>query len=78
MDDHTLLQVDRDQAQVVVTDHRPGAVTVGAHVAAGLLQGGWLVGGDRLVIRTGGGAVVNVGLEEIDSAWRSGFERHMA
>jgi hypothetical protein len=30
--------------------HRPppGAVTVGAHVAAGLLQGGWLVGGDRL------------------------------
>jgi phosphoribosylformylglycinamidine synthase len=35
-------------------------------------------GSDRLVIRKGGTAVVSVGLAEIDEAWRSGFERHMA
>jgi phosphoribosylformylglycinamidine synthase len=35
-------------------------------------------GGDRLTIQTRGSAVVSVGLEEIDNAWRSGFERHMA
>jgi phosphoribosylformylglycinamidine synthase len=35
-------------------------------------------GGDRLVIRLGGDTVASVGLEAIDDAWRSGFERHMA
>ena len=34
-------------------------------------------GGQRLVIRASG-AAVSVGLGELDSAWRSGFERHMA
>jgi phosphoribosylformylglycinamidine (FGAM) synthase-like enzyme len=36
------------------------------------------VGGDRLVIRTGGGApVISVSLQETAQAWRSGFERYV-
>jgi phosphoribosylformylglycinamidine synthase II len=35
-------------------------------------------GGERLTIRRGERAVVSVGLAEIDDAWRSGFEHHMA
>jgi phosphoribosylformylglycinamidine synthase len=35
-------------------------------------------GGERLTIGGGGRTAVSVGLEAIDDAWRSGFERHMA
>jgi phosphoribosylformylglycinamidine synthase len=35
-------------------------------------------GGDRLVIRRDGVLVASVALAEIDDAWRSGFERHVA
>ncbi len=34
------------------------------------------VGGDRLVIRMGGGSVVNLALTKIAQAWRSGFARY--
>jgi hypothetical protein len=39
----------------------------------------WLgtTGGERLVVRVGE-TVVSVGLDALDDAWRSGFERHMA
>jgi hypothetical protein len=33
------------------------------------------VGGDRLVIRTGGASIINLSLDRIAQAWRSGFER---
>jgi hypothetical protein len=36
-----------------------------------------VTGGDRLVIRTGR-RVVDVAVDRIAHAWRSGFERHMA
>jgi phosphoribosylformylglycinamidine synthase len=33
------------------------------------------VGGDRLVIRTGGASIINLSLDRIAQAWRGGFER---
>src|SRR5947199_364909 len=35
-------------------------------------------GGDRLVLRLGTKRIVDVALDRIERAWRSGFERHMA
>jgi phosphoribosylformylglycinamidine synthase len=35
------------------------------------------VGGDRLIIRTGGVSVINLSLERIGQAWRTGFERYV-
>jgi len=35
-------------------------------------------GGDRLVLRLGTKTIVDVALDRIERAWRSGFERHMA
>jgi len=35
------------------------------------------VGGDRLVIRTGGASVINLSLDQGALAWRSGFERYL-
>jgi phosphoribosylformylglycinamidine synthase subunit PurL len=35
-------------------------------------------GGDRLRLRVGTATVVDVGLDRLEHAWRTGFERHMA
>jgi phosphoribosylformylglycinamidine synthase len=35
-------------------------------------------GGDRLRLRVGAATVVDVGLDQLEHAWRNGFERHMA
>ncbi|HEY3100502.1 MAG TPA: phosphoribosylformylglycinamidine synthase subunit PurL [Methylomirabilota bacterium] len=35
-------------------------------------------GGERLIVRAAGSAVVDVAVDRIEHAWRSGFERHMA
>ncbi|MBI2161328.1 MAG: phosphoribosylformylglycinamidine synthase subunit PurL [Candidatus Rokubacteria bacterium] len=35
-------------------------------------------GGDRLVLRVGTRAVVDVAVDQVERAWRGGFERHMA
>jgi phosphoribosylformylglycinamidine synthase len=35
-------------------------------------------GGERLIVRAAGGVVVDVAVDRIEHAWRSGFERHMA
>jgi phosphoribosylformylglycinamidine synthase len=35
-------------------------------------------GGERLVIRSGRKVLVDVGVDRLEHAWRSGFERHMA
>ena len=37
-----------------------------------------LTGGERLVLRAGARVVVDLVLEQLESAWRNGFERHMA
>jgi phosphoribosylformylglycinamidine synthase II len=35
------------------------------------------VGGNRLVVRVGGAAVIDLSLEQAAHAWRTGFERHL-
>jgi hypothetical protein len=35
-------------------------------------------GGDRVVMRVGADTVVDVDAGQLEHAWRSGFERHMA
>src|SRR5438093_637857 len=35
-------------------------------------------GGERLTVRAAGRVVVDVAVDRIEHAWRSGFERHMA
>jgi hypothetical protein len=35
-------------------------------------------GGERLSVRVAGRLVVDVAVDRIEHAWRSGFERHMA
>ena len=67
-------------SRVIVSVEPARAREFEALMAESAIPWRWIgtTGGDRLAIRTGGGAVVNVGLAEIDSAWRSGFERHMA
>jgi phosphoribosylformylglycinamidine synthase len=35
-------------------------------------------GGERLIVRAGGHVVVDVAVDRLEHAWRSGFERHMA
>ena len=37
-----------------------------------------VTGGERLVLRAGARVVVDLVLEQLESAWRNGFERHMA
>jgi phosphoribosylformylglycinamidine synthase len=80
----------RGRADLVLFGEGPSRVVVSveperqrefeALMAESAIPWRWIgtTGGDRLVIRTGEGAVASVGLGEIDNAWRSGFERHMA
>ena len=35
-------------------------------------------GGERVIVRAAGRVVVDGGVDRIEHAWRSGFERHMA
>jgi len=40
----------------------------------------WLgaTGGERLTLRVGTKTIVDVAVDRVDRAWRSGFERHLA
>ncbi|MBI2157124.1 MAG: phosphoribosylformylglycinamidine synthase subunit PurL [Candidatus Rokubacteria bacterium] len=51
-----------------------------ALMAESAIQWRWigLTGGERLVLRVGARVVVDLALEQLESAWRNGFERHMA
>ncbi len=37
-----------------------------------------VTGGDRLTVRVAGAALIDVAVDRMEHAWRSGFERHMA
>jgi phosphoribosylformylglycinamidine synthase len=76
--DHVLF--GEGPSRIVVSVEPERAREFEALMAESAIPWRWIgtTGGERLVIRTSGGAAVNVGLGEIDSAWRSGFERHMA
>ena len=66
-------------SRVVVSVEPERARAFEALMAESAIPWRWLgtTGGDRLVVRAGE-LVVSVGLDEMDDAWRAGFERHMA
>jgi phosphoribosylformylglycinamidine synthase len=51
-----------------------------ALMAESAIPWGWIgvTGGDRLRLKVGGVAVVDVALDRIEQAWRNGLERHLA
>jgi phosphoribosylformylglycinamidine synthase len=67
-------------SRVIVSVELPRAREFEALMAESAIPWRWIgtTGGERLTIRSGERAVVSVGLGEIDDAWRSGFEHHMA
>jgi hypothetical protein len=67
-------------SRVVVSVEPPRAKEFEALMAESAIPWRWIgtTGGDRLSIRIGGGAAVGATIEDLDNAWRTGFERHMA
>jgi phosphoribosylformylglycinamidine synthase len=66
-------------SRVVVTVEPPRAREFEALMAESAISWRWIgvTGGERVVIRAAG-RVVDVAVDRIAHAWRSGFERHMA
>jgi phosphoribosylformylglycinamidine synthase len=75
--DHVLF--GEGPSRVIVTVEPERAREFEALMAESAIPWRWIgaTGGDRLVVRASG-TVVSAGLGEIEGAWRSGFERHMA
>jgi phosphoribosylformylglycinamidine synthase len=67
-------------SRVIVTVEPPRAREFEALMAESAIPWRWIgtTGGDRLSIRIGAEVAVSAGIEDLDNAWRSGFERHMA
>ena len=67
-------------SRAIVSVDPPHAREFEALMAESAIPWRWIgtTGGERLVIRRGDRATVNVELGTIDDAWRSGFEHHMA
>jgi hypothetical protein len=67
-------------SRVLVTVEAGRAREFEALMAESAIPWRWLgtTGGERLVMRTGGRVVLDVAVDRIEHAWRSGFERHMA
>ncbi|HXD99156.1 MAG TPA: phosphoribosylformylglycinamidine synthase subunit PurL [Candidatus Acidoferrum sp.] len=76
--DHVLF--GEGPSRVVVSVEPERAREFEALMAESAIPWRWIgtTGGDRLRVQVGAGAVVNVGLDQIEHAWRNGFERHMA
>jgi phosphoribosylformylglycinamidine synthase len=75
-----LLLFGEGPSRVIVTVEPPRVREFEALMAESAIPWRWIgtTGGERVTIRIGDRLVASVGLEEIDDAWRSGFERHMA
>ena len=67
-------------SRVVVTVEPARQREFEALMAESAIPWRWIgtTGGERLVIRAEGRVVVDVAVDRIEHAWRSGFERHMA
>ena len=67
-------------SRVVVSVETDRAREFEALMAESAIPWRWIgtTGGDRLRLRVSGETVVDVGLDQIEHAWRNGFERHMA
>ncbi len=66
-------------SRVVVAVEAAGAREFEALMAESAIPWRWIgtTGGDRLVLRVGTRTIVDVAVDRIEGAWRSGFERHM-
>jgi phosphoribosylformylglycinamidine synthase subunit PurL len=67
-------------SRVIVSVEPPRAKEFEALMAESAIPWRWIgtIGGDRLSITIGGGVAVSATTEDLDNAWRAGFERHMA
>jgi len=67
-------------SRVIVSVSPPYAREFEALMAESAIPWRWIgtTGGNRLSIRIGAEAAVSAAIEDLDNAWRSGFERHMA
>jgi phosphoribosylformylglycinamidine synthase len=67
-------------SRIVVSVEAERAREFEALMAESAIPWRWIgtTGGDRLRLRVGAETVVNVALDQIEHAWRNGFERHMA
>jgi phosphoribosylformylglycinamidine synthase len=67
-------------SRIVVSVEAGRAREFEALMAESAIPWRWIgtTGGDRLRLRVGTDTVVNVALNQIEHAWRNGFERHMA
>jgi phosphoribosylformylglycinamidine synthase len=76
--DHVLF--GEGPSRVVVSVEPARAREFEALMAESAIAWRWIgtTGGDRLRVRIGTATVADVGLDQIEHAWRNGFERHMA
>ncbi len=76
--DHVLF--GEGPSRVIVAVEPPRVREFEALMAESAVPWRWIgtTGGDRLVLRLGTKTIVDVALDRIERAWRSGFERHMA
>jgi phosphoribosylformylglycinamidine synthase subunit PurL len=76
--DHVLF--GEGPSRVVVSVETARAREFEALMAESAIPWRWIgaTGGDRLRLSVGTETVVDVGLDQIEHAWRNGFERHMA
>ena len=76
--DHVLF--GEGPSRIVVSVEPERAREFEALMAESAIPWRWIgtTGGDRLRLRVGATTVVDVGLDQIEHAWRNGFERHMA
>jgi phosphoribosylformylglycinamidine synthase subunit PurL len=76
--DHVLF--GEGPARIVVSVQAERAREFEALMAESAIPWRWIgtTGGDRLRLQVGAETVVNVGLDQLEHAWRDGFERHMA
>jgi len=67
-------------SRVVVTVEPARAREFEALMAESAIPWRWLgtTGGERLMIRIGGETLINVDTAQLEQAWRTGFERHVA
>ena len=67
-------------SRVVVSVEGARAREFEALMAASAIPWRWIgvTGGDRLVVRAGAQTLVDLPVEGMESAWRAGFERHLA
>ena len=67
-------------SRVVVAVEPARAQEFEALMAESAIPWRWIgmTGGDRLIVRVAGTVVVDLDLAQVERAWRSGFEHHVA